>query len=74
MKKKHNSARAAEYLAASCLAKAKGKERTSDTGCKDTIGDDVLRSAFGRGVVRKPCLNKCDDFFKDEELVMASLN
>lgn len=57
-----------------CLAEAKGKERTYDRGDKYRIGDIVDHQIFGRGVVRKLYVNKCDILFKDKERLMASSN
>jgi hypothetical protein len=41
---------------------------------KYRIGDVVLHNTFGKGVVRKTYLNKCDMLFKDKERLMASAN
>ncbi len=58
----------------SCLAEAKGRERIYDRGEKYRIGDIVDHQTFGRGVVRKLYMNKCDILFKDRERLMASSN
>lgn len=67
----HKSAEAVWEL---CLAEAKGRERIYDRGEKYRIGDIVDHQVFGRGVVRKLYLNKCDILFKDKERLMASSN
>lgn len=73
-RKKEDAAKAGEVLWESCIAEAKGKERTYDMGGKYRIGDIVLHHVFGKGVVRKLYLNKCDVLFKDKERLMASSN
>jgi len=73
-KKKEDPARTAEVLWESCLAEAKGKERSYEMAGKYRIGDVVLHNTFGKGVVRKLYLNKCDVLFKDKERLMASAN
>jgi hypothetical protein len=73
-KKKEDAVKAAETLWESCLTTSKGKERTYDMGCKFRIGDVVLHNTFGKGVVRKIYINKCDVLFKDKERLMASAN
>ncbi len=74
VKKKEDALKAAENLWESCLAAAKGKERTYDMGGKYRIGDVVIHDTFGKGVVRKIYFNKCDVLFKDKERLMASSN
>jgi RNase P subunit RPR2 len=73
-KKKEDAEKAAETLWESCLATSKGKERTYDMGCKFRIGDVVMHNTFGKGIVRKLYINKCDVLFKDKERLMASAN
>jgi hypothetical protein len=73
-KKKEDLAKTAETLWETCLSGAKGKERTYDMSGKYRIGDVVLHNTFGKGVVRKTYLNKCDMLFKDKERLMASAN
>ena len=73
-RKKEDAARAGEVLWETCIAEAKGKERTYDMGGKYRVGDIVLHHVFGKGVVRKLYLNKCDVLFKDKERLMASSN
>lgn len=73
-KKKEDTLKAAETLWETCLASAKGKERTYDMGGKYRVGDVVLHNTFGKGVVRKIYMNKCDVLFRDKERLMASAN
>ncbi|HEY6012002.1 MAG TPA: hypothetical protein VIX18_11070 [Nitrospirota bacterium] len=73
-RKKEDILKTAETLWETCLAEARGKERVYDMGGKYRIGDVVLHSTFGKGVVRKTYLNKCDMLFKDKERLMASAN
>jgi hypothetical protein len=72
--KKKDTAQSVEALWETCLAEAKGKERVYDMAGKYRVGDVVLHTAFGKGVVRKVYLNKCDMLFKDRERLMASAN
>jgi hypothetical protein len=74
VKKKEDAEKAAETLWESCLAVAKGKERTYDMGGKYRVGDVVMHNTFGKGIVRKLYINKCDVLFKDKERLMASAN
>ena len=64
----------AEGLWEAGLAEAKGKARTYDMAAKYRIGDIVMHDRFGKGVVRKLYMNKCDMLFKDKERLMASSN
>jgi hypothetical protein len=72
--KKLDPHKSAEAMWELCLAEAKGRERIYDRGDKYRIGDIVDHQVFGRGVVRKLYLNKCDILFKDKERLMASSN
>jgi hypothetical protein len=72
--KKEESGKTAEVLWESCLAEARGKERIYDMGGKYRVGDIVDHRVFGKGVVRKIYLNKCDVLFKDRERLMAMAN
>jgi len=72
--KKDDTAATAETLWESCLSEARGKERVYDMSGKYRVGDIVLHNTFGKGVVRKLYLNKCDVIFKDRERLMASAN
>ncbi len=74
VKKQEDAIKAAETLWESCLAAAKGKERMYNMGGKYRVGDVVLHDTFGKGVVRKVYLNKCDVLFRDKERLMASAN
>jgi hypothetical protein len=73
-KKKEDAVKSAELFWESCLAEARGKERTYEMSGKYRIGDVVLHNTFGKGVVRKLYLNKCDVLFRDKERLMASSN
>ncbi len=73
-RKKVEAAKTSEVLWENCIAEAKGKERTYDMGGKYRVGDIVVHQIFGKGVVRKLYLNKCDVLFKDKERLMASAN
>jgi uncharacterized Zn finger protein len=64
----------AETLWEDALTGAKGKERVYDMTAKYRIGDIVLHHTFGKGVVQKLYVNKCDMLFKDRERLMASAN
>ena len=65
---------AVESLWETSLAGSKAKERVYDMSGKYRVGDVVLHSIFGKGIVRKIYLNKCDMLFKDKERLMASAN
>ncbi len=73
-RKKENAVKTAEALWESCLTEAKGKERAYDMAGKYRIGDIVLHTTFGKGVVRKLYFNKCNVLFRDKERLMASSN
>ncbi len=72
--KKEDTGKTAELLWEICLAEAKGKERIYDMGGKYRVGDIVEHQLFGKGVVRKIYMNKCDVLFRDKERLMASAN
>jgi len=74
VKKREDAVKAAETLWETCVATAKGRERTYDRGGKYRVGDVVLHDTFGKGIVRKLYFNKCDVLFKDKERLMASAN
>jgi CxxC motif-containing protein len=63
-----------EMLWEACIAEASGPERAYDMTATYQVGDLVLHAIFGRGVVRKLSVNKCDILFKDKERMMASAN
>jgi hypothetical protein len=73
-KKKVDAVKTAETLWETSLSETKGKERVYDMSGKYRIGDIVLHNTFGKGIVRKLYLNKCDMLFKDKERLMASAN
>jgi hypothetical protein len=73
-KKKADESKTAEAVWETCVAEATGKECEYDMTGKYRVGDIVLHTTFGRGVVRKLYLNKCDVLFKDKERLMASSN
>jgi hypothetical protein len=56
------------------IAAATGKEHVYTTAAKYRIGDIVLHEQFGKGVVLKLSMNKCNVLFKDKERLMASAN
>jgi hypothetical protein len=56
------------------LAEARGKSRPYRMDTKYRIGDVVEHDRFGKGVVRKLYMNKCDVLFEDRERLMASGN
>lgn len=58
----------------SSLAEAKGKEQVYSMGAKYRIGDIVVHDRFGKGIVVKLYMNKCDVLFQDKERLMASAN
>lgn len=58
----------------SALADAKGKEHAYSMVAKYRIGDIVDHQTFGKGIVRKLHMNKCDVLFRDKERLMASAN
>ena len=56
------------------IAGAKGKEHVYSMVAKYRVGDIVLHDRFGKGVVLKLYMNKCDMLFQDKERLMASAN
>jgi hypothetical protein len=64
----------AEIVWAAGLAEATGKERDYNMTAKYRVGDVVNHQTFGKGVVVKLYVNKCDMLFKDRERLMASTN
>jgi hypothetical protein len=73
-RKKAETQKSPEVAWEACLAEAKGKERIYDMGVKYRVGDIVDHRIFGKGVVLKVYVNKCDVIFKDKERLMASAN
>jgi len=74
VKKQVDAVKTAETLWETSLSETRGKERAYDMYGKYRIGDVVLHSTFGKGIVRKLYSNKCDMLFKDKERLMASTN
>ncbi|MFA5073906.1 MAG: hypothetical protein WC539_08455 [Nitrospirota bacterium] len=72
--RKEGAQKTVEVLWESCIAEAKGQERTYDMAGKYRVGDIVLHNTFGKGVVRKIYFHKCDVLFRDKERLMASMN
>ncbi len=64
----------AEIIWEAGMAAAKGKERVYSMAAKYRVGDIVLHHTFGKGIVLKLYVNKCDMLFKDRERLMASAN
>ncbi len=64
----------AETLWETGIAQAKGKEHVYTMAAKYRVGDIVNHHTFGKGVVLKLYVNKCDMLFKDKERLMASAN
>jgi hypothetical protein len=73
-RRKESSPQSVEALWFACLAEARGRERAYDTGGRYRIGDIVHHHVFGKGVVRKIYIHKCDVLFRDKERLMASAN
>jgi hypothetical protein len=73
-KKGIGEAATAELVWEAGLAEAKGKERDYSMTSKYRVGDIVNHLTFGKGVVTKLHMNKCDMLFKDKERLMASTN
>lgn len=73
-KKGAGKAATAEIAWEAGLAEARGKERDYSMELKYRIGDIVNHRIFGKGIVMKVYVNKCDMLFKDKERLMASTN
>jgi hypothetical protein len=58
----------------SALAEAKGRPHPYRMDAKYRIGDVVDHDRFGKGIVLKLYVNKCDVLFQDRERLMASGN
>ena len=56
------------------LAEAKGKQHPYAMDAKYRVGDVVDHERFGKGVVLKLHVNKCEVLFQDRERLMASGN
>jgi len=70
--KKADAAQTAEAYWEACLSEARGKELDYVMTGKYRVGDVVVHTHFGKGVVRKTYINKCDVLFKDKERLMAT--
>jgi hypothetical protein len=70
--RKKEEGKTSEVLWEACVAEAQGSECAYDMAGKYHVGDIVLHATFGKGVVRKVYINKCDVLFKDKERLMAS--
>jgi len=64
----------AEIVWAAGLAKAKGDGFDYSMSADYRVGDIVNHRTFGKGIVLKLYVNKCDMLFKDGERLMASTN
>jgi hypothetical protein len=64
----------AEIIWEAEMAAAKGKEHVYSMALQYHVGDIVLHHTFGKGIVLKLYVNKCDMLFKDRERLMASAN
>jgi hypothetical protein len=73
-KKVGNADATAEIIWEASIAAAKGKEQVYSMAAKYRVGDIVLHHTFGKGIVMKLYVNKCDMLFKDRERLMASAN
>ena len=56
------------------LAAARGKARDYDMAAAYRVGEVVNHNTFGKGIVLKVHLNKCEMLFKDRERLMVSAN
>jgi len=56
------------------LSEAKGSEKEYSMNAKFRVGDVVNHASFGKGIVRKIYMNKCDILFQDYERLMVSAN
>jgi uncharacterized Zn finger protein len=74
-RKKLDSADAtAEIIWEAGMAAAKGEEHVYSMAVKYHVGDIVIHHTFGKGIVLKLYVNKCEMLFKDRERLMASAN
>lgn len=67
-------AKTTEALWEACVAESTGPEREYEMTATYQVGDLVLHTIFGKGVVRKLYVKKCDILFQDKERMMASAN
>jgi hypothetical protein len=56
------------------IAGAKGRERAYSMAGKYRVGEVIVHDRFGKGIVLKLYMNKCDVLFQDKERLMASAN
>jgi hypothetical protein len=56
------------------IAKAKGNGRDYSMALDYRVGEIINHQTFGKGIVLKLYVNKCDMLFKDGERLMASTN
>jgi hypothetical protein len=73
-RQKDEAGGASPALWETALAEAKGAAAPYRMDAKYRVGDIVEHDRFGRGVVRKIYVNKCDVLFRDRERLMASGN
>jgi len=64
----------AEIIWEAGMAAARGKEHVYSMAAKYHVGDIVLHHTFGKGIVIRLYVNKCDMLFKDRQRLMASAN
>ncbi|HUI68750.1 MAG TPA: hypothetical protein VL087_11160 [Nitrospirota bacterium] len=64
----------AEIIWEAGMAAAKGEEHVYSMAAKYHVGDIALHHTFGKGIVMKLYVNKCNMLFKDRERLMASAN
>ncbi len=72
--KQGDATKTAVNLWETSIAEAKGKEHVYKMTGKYRVGDIVNHDKFGKGVVMKLYMNKCDVLFQDRERLMASAN
>jgi hypothetical protein len=56
------------------IANAKGNGRDYSMAADYRVGEIINHQTFGKGIVLKLYVNKCDMLFKDGERLMASTN
>ncbi len=57
-----------------CMAAAKGPETPYDMAKTYSAGEVIVHTLFGKGIVRKIHVRKCEVLFKDKERLLASAN
>jgi len=73
-REKKAAAPAADVQWEAAISSASGNAHPYRMDMKYRVGDIVDHDRFGRGVVRKVYVNKCDVLFRDRERLMASGN